>query len=196
MLEDFHRVCFTGHRPKGLCGYDSRKYTRFAAQLQKFLGAFCTPDTSFLTGGAQGFDQLAFWSVNRIRQTHPDVRNIVYVPFHGQEKRWAEDSAFGQKEYRLMLRRADQVVYLDESVTKGMPPVQALMTRNHAMVDSSDCVIAMYNGDDWKNPGTRGGTAECMRYAAAKGKPIFQTEYKTDAEGLYLCSIRMIEPGA
>lgn len=38
--------------------------------------------------------------------------------------------------------------------------------RNHSMVDMSEVVIAVYNGDE------TGGTANCVKYARKKDKKI------------------------
>lgn len=69
---------------------------------------------------------------------------------------------FSRQEYRLMLEKADGVVYLHK---KGQmfKAVDALMERNHAMCDVSDKIIGVYEGSDFHND--RGGTAECLRYA-------------------------------
>ena len=90
------------------------------------------------------------------------VQNIVYVPYEGQELRWNEEGMFSRQEYRVMLEKADGVVYLYK---KGQPfkVVDALMKRNHAMCNASDKIIGVYEGVDFHNDS--GGTAECLRYA-------------------------------
>lgn len=69
---------------------------------------------------------------------------------------------FSRQEYRLMLEKADGVVYLYRK-GQSFKVVDALMERNHAMCNASDKVICVYGGNDFHND--NGGTAECLRYA-------------------------------
>jgi len=62
-------VCVTGHRPKDLFGYDWDKYS---ATIKKVTGAVDRlynkyGVTKFISGGAQGVDQLFFWCVEKYR---------------------------------------------------------------------------------------------------------------------------------
>ena len=107
---------------------------------------------------------------------HPDVKNIVYVPFRGQERNWLKTGLFSQKEYELMLLLADEVVYLNDALLNYKDIVKALYDRNHVMVDNSDAVIAMYEDDAWTT--AQSGTAECMRYASKHNKEICQIHYE------------------
>lgn len=169
-------VCFTGRRVKYLCGYDASKYKNFVCWLTNFLDDkyYSAGVRTFISGGAQGFDQLAFWAVHNLKSRHPDIRNIVYVPFKGQESRWAATGPFSQTEYNQMIKLADEVKYLYTT-----PGVQALIGRNHDMVNASDEVIALYDGVDYS---VSGGTAECIHYAKSQNKPIMQLWYSTDPE--------------
>lgn len=174
-------ICFTGHRPSALCGYDHDKYVEFVDDLSRRLSKFCDGEpVKFITGGAQGFDQLAFWAIDKIRRDLPpekakNIENIVYVPFPGQSSIWRQKGLFGKEEYDLMLKRATDIRYCtaEKPATKrGI--TAALMDRNHQMVDSSDIVIALCGHDNWNDPATSGGTAACMRYAAAQNKTIYR----------------------
>lgn len=172
-------VCFTGRRPKDLCGYNKKSYENFVNDLEKYLEEnFCKKGyKTFISGGAQGFDQLAFWAVNRLKKKYPDIKNIVYVPFEGQETKWAIDGLFSQKEYKLMLSLADNYEYLYKVNKNNYSEVAgALIKRNNKMVDDSDCVIALYPDDAYITD--TGGTSECMRYAVKCGKPVYQIKYK------------------
>lgn len=68
--------------------------------------------------------------------------------------------------------------------------VRALFQRNHAMVDMSDMVIALYENDAW--PYTKGGTAECMRYTASHSKQLLQIRYETESGQLTLKGLERI----
>jgi uncharacterized phage-like protein YoqJ len=170
-------VCFTGRRPKDLCGYDVNKYQTFLSQLVTSLDTlYVNGARKFISGGAQGFDQLAFWAVNALKTKHPNIENVVYVPFKGQERRWARQGLFSIQDYNRMIQKADEVVYLKDELYDSREIVKALMSRNHDMVDASDFVVALYPDDDWKT--SKGGTAECMRYANDKNKSIYQLKYE------------------
>ena len=71
-----HTICFTGHRPKDLFGYtDKTPYISIINALKPFLSVLYENGyTDYISGGAQGFDQLAFWAV---QQTLPDRKSVV-----------------------------------------------------------------------------------------------------------------------
>lgn len=165
-------VCFTGHRPKDLYGYDKEKYFLLVGVLiDQVMDLYTKGYTKFITGGAQGVDQLAFWAVNRAKDKYPEIQNVVYIPFNGQERQWKEEGLFSQKEYRLMLNMADEFTYLQPTLTVKNEIVKALFARNHAMVDDADLVIGVYKKDDFITD-LKGGTAECLKYALNKNKQI------------------------
>ena len=189
------KIAFTGHRPKSItaydtienkqvsCGYSHDNYAEFVCKLSEYLASMYNGENiTFISGGAQGFDQLAFWAVDMMRNNLPDkdrdkIHNEVYVPFVGQDALWAENGLFGKKEYITMLKKATHVKTLLPEKPDSQHVISALMSRNHAMVDASDIVIALYNEDNWFDPATKSGTAECMRYACAHGKTTLQIKY-------------------
>lgn len=171
-------LCFTGRRPKDLFGYEKEKYRPIVDKLELILEDFYQKGfRKFISGGAQGFDQLAFWAVNRLKKKHPDIKNIVYIPFIGQEKCW-NTLIFNKKEYALMLSLADETKvcspYLVVEDAYKYEVVTALYKRNHDMVNDSSTIIGLYPSDLWMNERTKGGTAECLRYAKDKNKTIYQ----------------------
>ena len=172
-------VCFTGRRPKDLCGYNHHSYTNFTTNLAKWLYETYGDDTTFITGGAQGFDQIAFWAVDLIKTLYPNasgIKNIVYVPLRGQDHIWKQSGAFSRDEYSLMLNTADEVVYLHEATENKKEIVMLLQRRNEAMVDASNHVIALYPDDGWRTA-QHSGTANCMNYALRKNKTLMQIKY-------------------
>lgn len=169
-------LCFTGHRPSGLFGYGldtstQERYSALTKELVDILHDLHQKGFSrFITGGAQGVDQLAFWAIDFIKDYYPEdgIENIIYVPCIEQWKRWNPMGRFGQNEYIQMLEAATDVVYVSEKSYRGP---QDMIRRNHAMVDNSDAVLAVYGkSEDYHD--TKGGTAECMRYADKRGLPI------------------------
>lgn len=174
-------LCFTGRRPKDLFGYDHDAYIPMVEAIKKILREEFIPQgyNKFISGGAQGFDQLAFWAVNALKREGYDIKNVVYVPFRGQERAWKDTGLFSQKEYNLMLRLANEVIYLKENLYSRSDIVKALYDRNHAMVDNSEAVFGLYPDYCWALPETKGGTAECLKYAQQRGKKIYQLSNET-----------------
>ena len=76
-------MSFTGRRPKDLFGYVKENYVPLVNKLTDELIQFYKEQgfDTFITGGAQGFDQLAFWAVDRMKRQGYMVKNIVYAPF-------------------------------------------------------------------------------------------------------------------
>lgn len=169
----YKSVCFTGPRPKDLFGYeDARPYRAIIRVLDELIPAIVAKGTTrFVSGGAQGFDQLAFWAVNHYVQ-RLGIENVVYVPFKGQESRWSPYGLFGQGDYHKMIEKATEVKMLyDTPPTTGLV-FQYLYDRNHQMVNDTDFVIALLAGRSLEWQMAKGGTSECVRYAMGKGKRV------------------------
>ena len=161
--------CFTGHRPNKLFGYDL--LVPQYQTLAKLVYGYCEflyskrGVRNFISGGALGFDTVAFFAVNSLKLRHPDVRNILAIPFVGQENAWR--SELDKDRYNRMKSLADSVVLvenLDQYKSTSIPG--KLNQRNLYMVDNSDFVIACWNG-------TTGGTCNCLKYAHSKSKTLF-----------------------
>lgn len=161
-------LCVTGHRPQKLFGYDRYAYAPLMQTLQGVLTQTIEAydlDT-VITGGAQGADQLAFWATNAIKRDRPELRNVVYVPFRGQERLWPTQGLFGQSDYRHMLEAADNVRIC--AAVRGDNVAGALLRRNHMMVDAAIVVVAVADEQNL----TGGGTAATVRYARRCRKPV------------------------
>lgn len=184
-------LTFTGHRPDKLAGYERDAYRDFTDSLSELLYEeyYTNGYRKFITGGAQGFDQLAFWAVEKMRRTHqlPDVENVVYIPFEGQERRWKSEGTFSQADYKKMRRMSDKSVVLIPYASSRGEVVAALMSRNRDMVDASDRVLALCNSDTWETDS--GGTAACMQYAKIKKKrPVDRITTALDDRKLSIAS--------
>lgn len=147
------RICGTGHRPDKLGGY-----TKQAAQrLRRIATAWIEenkPD-AVVSGMALGWDTaLAKAAIIS------GVPLIAAVPFKGQESRWPAES---QDTFNKLLSVAKEIVY----VSDGGYAAWKMQVRNRWMVDNTDAVLALYNGD------LSGGTYNCVTYASEKQKQIF-----------------------
>lgn len=170
-----HTVSFTGPRPKKLFGYEEyQPYKEIQKVLYDILKKqYESGVRQWISGGAQGFDQIAFWTVFELSKIHPDIKNTVYIPFRGQERLWREDGLFGQKEYRQMLQLATNIKCIKDTLPNGeyysIPAL--MMKRNEAMINDSDQMIALYPFNmNWEK--MHGGTANAIRYAHRNKKPI------------------------
>ena len=172
---------FTGHRPKAMFGYNIQAYAGLSKQLYACIEQlYKLGYRQFITGGAQGFDQLVFWAVAQFKQSHPEIQNVVYIPHPGQEAKWPVDGLFGQQQYQQMLNIADQVV-----TVSNQQSIQSLFQRNEAMVDASDGIVCLYEDDSWRNPSTKSGTASTMRYAIKHMMDIWQIQFDNKSSGPY-----------
>lgn len=178
-------ICFTGHRPNKMAGYKHENYCSFLNSLEEHLQKYLDAGfTRFITSGAQGADQLAFWAVHRLKLHNPNIpiQNIAYIPFNGLDSRWSEAGAFSKDDYRKMLRCADEIVICcpDVSPNSNFSDIcKALYKRNTMMVDASQQVIAICKEIEvQQNKVEKGGTGHAVNYALSKQKPIDMFGYK------------------
>ena len=169
-------VCFTGHRPKKLTeehcvdGFKKDFYTDFNKDLQCILQRLITEGCNhFITGGAQGIDQLVFWQLNILKSEYK-ICNSVYIPFMGQESKWLYDGLFGRNSYNDMLYYADNVVDCSTTATFDGNYVTLMNHRNHCMIDSSDLLVAFITKEEFQNGNIKGGTREAVDYANKTNK--------------------------
>lgn len=187
-------LAFTGPRAKKLCGWKHAAYKTFVDKMVVALKDYYKIGVKrYISGGAQGFDQLAFLAVEKMRNRYKyELENVVYVPFKGQESIWPEDGCFGQVEYRQMIEEADEVKIL----TPGLPETRLLpkylLNRNTEMVKDCDILLALYDKDDWLN-NTGGGTQDAMRKAYTMEKQLHQIRYEIRDDQLRFKRIQKIQ---
>lgn len=172
-------VCFTGRRPKYLFGYnDTKSYLKLMSYMYGIVKEIYNEGyRNFITGGAQGFDQLMFRVVNKLKKDNPntDIKNILYLPCKEQSSKWGKEGLFGSDNYDKMLKAADCIYYVSDTYTNT-----CLMDRNRAMIDNSSLVIALYDDENWynekrlRNPS---GTLNALNYAKSKHKNIYQVSF-------------------
>lgn len=145
------RVCFTGHRPEKLTMSETDVKTGLTEQIRK---AISERYTTFITGMAKGVDLWAGKIVADLRDSGSDIKLIAASPYEGFGKGWAPE---WQSLSQEILQRADLVKYVCSGYNKG-----CFMTRNKWMVDHSNLVIAIFNGE-------KGGTKNTIDYARKQG---------------------------
>ena len=158
---------FTGHRPDKLYGYslDNPKYQILAQELAKHLRWLIENERvkRFISGGAIGYDTVAFFVVEQMKREYEGIENILAVPFQNQFIKWRE---VDKERYFRMKAQADEIVYVDtleEYQTKHDTPIgdfsnAKMQRRNEYMVDNSNYMVALWNGDK------KGGTYNCVKY--------------------------------
>jgi uncharacterized phage-like protein YoqJ len=144
-------VAGTGHRPEKLGG--------FGAEINRTLHALATRWLSeehpgvVISGMAQGWDQaLAHAAIDL------GIPLVAAIPFKGQEAIWP---LAAQRRYHAILRRAREIV----AVSEGGYSARAMQARNELMVDLCDSLVALWDGSS-------GGTANCIRYATDRARPV------------------------
>ena len=134
--------CFTGHRhiPE-----DERPH--LYAALRQFIRELVTTDgiTTFYAGGAQGFDTLAAMTVLEARESFPEIRLVVVLPYANQVDRWSA---------------ADEVICLTDRYYTG-----CMFVRNRYLVDHSSLCVSYQTKQT-------GGTAYTVKYALKKGVKV------------------------
>jgi uncharacterized phage-like protein YoqJ len=150
-------VAGTGHRPDRLSLGKIDPYNPILRERLTDLAIWYLekklPD-QVISGMALGWDVALAIAAIKL-----EIPLIAAVPFKGQERLWsAEDKHL----YYKVLQQAKQVVI----VCDGGYEAKKLMIRNRWMVDKCSRVIALYDGSQ------AGGTANCIKYAAYKNKPI------------------------
>lgn len=155
-------ICGTGHRPPKLGGYTKDVFNRLVKLAEEYIIEQKEPleldqsDGHFgiISGMALGWDMaLAQACINL------HVKWTAAIPFRGQQSKWPQDS---QDAYLKVLSNASLITHVSK------PPYAPwkMHKRNEWMVDHSDKIVALYNGDPL------GGTAACLHYAESKGKIV------------------------
>ena len=92
--------------------------------------------TTFISGGAVGFEQIAASLVIIKKETGFPVRLILAVPYRGEEASW---SMRERRLFRNLMNDADDAVYLSKTYSK-----KCMDKRNRYLVDNSaHCICAM-----------------------------------------------------
>jgi uncharacterized phage-like protein YoqJ len=158
MFHKIKTVCFTGHRPNKLNGYNEDGIIARAVKqalrdtIRKLVAE--NPDTVFISGAALGVDT---WAAEIVLEENGIL--TLAIPHVGQQKEWPVVS---QYRWLMLFRAAHAVVFCD----KGDYATYKMMQRNKYMVDNSDLVIAVWNGDKGS------GTFNCVKYAIKQQKEI------------------------
>ena len=155
-------VCFTGHRPESLpWGYNENDDRCLAIKKELkalILNAIDSGYTHFISGMAEGIDQIAAEIVLGLKYDFNNITLECAVPFTKQSSRWSYRS---QEKYNDILSRADKISVLSPTFYKG-----CLQVRNKYMIDRSSLLIAVFNG-------SAGGTKSTIELARKKNLDVW-----------------------
>ncbi len=139
----FLKICFTGHRPKGLpWGYDEEKESCLLFKNVMFSiieKAIINGYTYFISGMTLGVDMICTEIVLELKKKYKNVVLECAIPCLNQEKKWSSSQ---QERYRKIFKKADVVHYVSENEYT----YNCMNDRNNYMVEQSDVVIAVWNG--------------------------------------------------
>lgn len=146
-----HRCCFTGHRPDKIeLGEKEIKPLLEKAIDEAISEGFVT----FITGMAMGTDIWAAEIVLDRKKKNKNLHLICALPHPGFENR----RNFTEKiRFSKIIKKADLVKEINDHYFTGCYQV-----RNEWMVDRSNLVIAVFNGQ-------KSGTKNTVDYAIKKG---------------------------
>lgn len=140
-------LAVTGHRPDKLGGYvpshPLRDHIRswFQSRITELA------PSRAISGMAQGVDQDF-----ALVCTQLGVPWVAAVPCKAQASKWSKEA---QSAYMSLLELADDVVVLSDD---GVPWAEAMQVRNEYLVDTSDRMLAVWDG-------SHGGTGSTVRLA-------------------------------
>lgn len=150
--ENETRCFFTGHRT--IAKNDMTLITQLLdREIEKLISLGVT---SFVCGGAVGFDTIAACRVAVAKKRHPELELILMLPCRDQTARWR--STYDISLYQRIKGFADEIVYAQDTYSDD-----CMHLRNRMMADMSAYCIAYYNNS------RAGGTAYTVRYARERG---------------------------
>lgn len=149
------KCCFTGHRPNKLpWGYSEKgiRFFLFRRKLKKtILNAINDGYDYFISGMAIGIDMLCAKIVLELKKKHFSIKLECAIPCLNQTAKWNDES---KVRYSNILKQADKIIYVSNiNYYSG-----CMSKRNKYMIDSSDMLIAVYNGSE-------GGTKQTIEMA-------------------------------
>ena len=146
-----HRCCFTGHRPDKM-ELDEKEIKPL---LEKAIDdAIADGYVTFITGMAMGMDIWAAEIVLERKKTNKDLHLICALPHPNFE---SGRSMTEKMRFNKIIKKADLIKEINDHYFTGCYQV-----RNEWMVDRSNFVIAVFNGQ-------KSGTKNTVDYAKRKG---------------------------
>ena len=152
--EKAYITAFTGHRTIA-----KNKFPLLTNALHKTINTLIGKGvTTYITGGALGFDTLAATAVLQARKVNPGIRLLLALPCTDQDAAWHEND---KNTYRHILANADETIYVS-----NRPHFKGCMElRNRYLIEHSGSLIAYMTRK-------RSGSAQTVRLAHEKGLTV------------------------
>jgi len=153
-------LCFTGHRPDKLNGYDPKNNKNLLWALREEVVGYIEDFkvNTFISGMALGIDMWSARIVLKLKEIYPHINLVCAVPCLNHTSKWPEQS---RKEWQYIVDRCDKFIVITEELYHPY----LMQVRNEWMVNNSDYVLAVHDGSE-------GGTGNCVDYANKKKKNV------------------------
>ena len=163
-------VFFTGHRPNAFGDWDEDN--DMARDIKRWLygaieRAIKQGRRTFVSGLATGVDIWAGEAVLALKEKYPDIKLIAAIPYMSQPERWAK---FNKLRWRRLMEEADEFHVIYDDPPEKAPKYEfakRLNGRNSWMVNAAPVGIAVLLKGT-----TTGGTANCLKLAKARKRPV------------------------
>ena len=159
---DISACALSGHRPSRFhFGYDEshEDCMKIKATLREQIEFLVEKNvTIYYSGMAMGIDLWAASIVLDLKSSNANIHLNAAIPCRTQADRWPLEQ---QEFYYDILDKCGHVTTLYEKYTRS-----CMFERNRYMVDRSDYLLAVYDGN------AKGGTAYTTDYARKKGREI------------------------
>lgn len=161
-MSEAKTCCFTGHRLQSLpfrFNEQDERCIRLKQLLREEIERQIVEEgvTHFISGMAIGVDMYAAEIVLELKAKYPQITLESAIPCETQAVKWS--SALRER-YYMIASKCDKETLIQQRYT-----ADCMHKRNRYMVDSSDTVIAVWNG-------TPSGTGKTVRYAEEQKKTI------------------------
>lgn len=116
--------------------------------------------TDFVSGGAQGFDQIAASMIIAKKEMGRKVRLVFALPYRGRERLWSRER---KSLYHRLLEEADEIIY----VSKRYDPF-CMLRQESFMIERCSYCICLITDTGSAAPGA-------IRLALKKGIEVINT---------------------
>lgn len=157
-------ISATGHRPQALQTSWSMYESFTLPRLTDLATAYFqrTKPDIVISGMALGWDTAVALSALTL-----GIELHCYVPFNGHHARWSSKQ---QEQYHSIIQQTDKVIYPQgEDVPRERSyseVAKLLLNRNTDMLNNSNRVVALFNGEP------KGGTYDAIKKAKAMGLQV------------------------
>lgn len=155
-------VCFTGHRPNKLNGYNVKDNKELLWKIHDMvIDLIKNRDVdTFINGAALGVDLWSAKIIIGLKKEYPNIKLITALPCRNHPSKWNKES---QELWQEVCDSSNEVVLVTDDDYRPY----LMQVRNEWMVDKSNIVLAVWDG-------SKGGTSNCVNYAEKTDKEIIK----------------------